>query len=295
MYYIIYPLLYLLSLLPWRVMYFIGDMMYGLMYHIVGYRREVVKKNLQIAFPEKTAEEREEIAKQFYHNLADTFVETIKLLSISGKAIAKRYKANSEVLYEFYNTGQNIQLHAGHFFNIEFVTQGETQSNKKYPLVAVYMPLSNKAFDRIMFNLRTRYGGILIPAEGFKTDFKEYVCGRYALALAADQNPPNPATAHWVKFFDRLTPFSTGPEKGARKHNTVVIFANFYREKKGHFRMHYEVMAINPNELAEGELTLLFVRRVEKAIRERPANYLWSHRRWKWEFNAEKHGHLMLE
>jgi len=295
MYYIIYPIFYLLSLLPWRVMYWIGDGIYVLMYHIIGYRREVVMKNLLIAFPEKTPEERREISRQFYHNLADTFAETIKLLSLSEKSLAKRYQANSEVLYDFYDSGRNIQLHAGHFFNIEFVTQGETQSNKKYPLVAVYMPLSSKAFDRIMFNLRSRYGGILIPAADFKAGFKDYVCGRYALALAADQNPPNPAAAHWIRFFDRPTPFSTGPEKGARNHNTVVIFANFYREKRGHFRMHYEVMAGNPNELKEGELTRLFVKQVEKAIRERPANYLWSHRRWKWEFCAEKHKHLMLE
>jgi KDO2-lipid IV(A) lauroyltransferase len=295
MYYIIYPFLYLLSLLPWRVIYLVGDGLYVLMYHVIRYRREVVIKNLLIAFPEKTLEERQEIARQFYHNLADTFVETIKLLSISDRSLAKRYKANSEVLYDFYDTGRNIQLHAGHFFNIEFVTLGETQSNKKFPLVGVYMPLSSKAFDRILLNLRSRYGGILIPAVNFKAGFKDYVCGRYALALAADQNPPNLAAAHWIKFFDRPTPFSTGPEKGARNHNTIVVFANFYREKRGYFRMHYELMSSSPCDMEEGALTRLFVKHIEKAIRERPANYLWSHRRWKWEFNAEKHGHLLLE
>src|SRR6478752_5629250 len=107
MYYIIYPFLSLLSLLPWCVIYLIGDGLYVLMYHMIGYRREVVMNNLLIAFPEKTLDERQAISRQFYHNLADTFVETIKLLSISDRSLAKRYKANSEVLYAFYDSGRN--------------------------------------------------------------------------------------------------------------------------------------------------------------------------------------------
>ena len=87
MYYIIYPLLYLFSLLPWRVLYFLSDAVYGLIYYIIGYRKEVVMKNLLIAFPEKTEEERILIAKKFYHNFTDTFIETIKLLSVSEKTL----------------------------------------------------------------------------------------------------------------------------------------------------------------------------------------------------------------
>ncbi len=297
MYYIIYPLFYLFSLLPWRVMYVISDGVYGILYYMIGYRREVVAKNLAIAFPEKTDQERTAIAKEFYHNFTDTFIETIKLLSVSDAAFAKRYTSNVEIVNALYDSGINVQLQAGHFFNWEFVNLGESRYSK-YPFVAVYMPVANKAFDRMIRKLRLRYGTVLVPAVDFKTKFHEYltkVDGRYALALAADQNPGNPAAAHWVKFFNRLTPFVKGPEKGAKENNTPVFFGHFYKTKRGHYHTQLELLTTTPRDFEDGKLTELFVAHVEKAIRAKPANYLWSHRRWKWEFEEEKYGHLVVK
>ena len=297
MYYIIYPLLYLLSLLPWRVLYLLSDFAYLILYYISGYRKDVVMKNLSIAFPEKTEAERITIAKEFYRNLTDTFIETIKLLSVGDKEFAKRYTSNVEIVNAHFDSGINVTLLAGHFFNWEFVNLGEARYGK-YPFVGVYMPVSNKAFDRIMFNMRKRYGTILIPAVDFKTRFQEYltnVDGRYALALAADQNPGNPAKAHWIKFFGRLTPFVPGPEKGAKLDNTAVFFGHFYKVKRGYYHTQLELLTTTPQEFENGKLTELYVACVEKAIRLKPANYLWSHRRWKWEFEEEKYGSLVIK
>ncbi|MBV9989491.1 MAG: lysophospholipid acyltransferase family protein [Chitinophagaceae bacterium] len=292
MYYLIYFPLYLLSLLPWRLLYWMSDGLAAITYHLIGYRKEVVHNNLRIAFPEKTEKERTAIAKEFYRNLIDTFIETIKLLSLSDAAFARRYSTNNELVNALYDSGKNVQIHAGHFFNLEVVNLGESRYGK-YPFVVVYMPISNKAFDRIIYKLRSRYGAILIPAVDFKTSFHQYVRGRYALALAADQNPGNPMAAQWVKFFGRYTPFVTGPEKGAKRNDTAVVFANFYKLKRGYYHMQYELLTTNPKEFAPGKLTELFVSKIEEAIRQRPANYLWSHRRWKWEYNEEKHRHLV--
>jgi KDO2-lipid IV(A) lauroyltransferase len=294
MYYIIYPFLYLLSLLPWRVLYFLSDGIYGLVYYVFGYRRDVVIKNLGIAFPEKTEKERLRIARQFYHNLIDTFIEMVKLLSVSNTALAKRYSSNAEDLNVLYDTGKNIHALSGHFFNIEIVNLGQAKASK-YPFAGVYMPITNKAFNRIVYNLRSRNGTILIPAVDFKTSFHKYVHGRYLLGLAADQNPGDPTTAHWIKFFGRYTPFVTGPEKGAKLSNNIVVFANFYRKKRGYFEMHFELLTTEPRDFENGKLTALYVSHLEKAIRLKPANYLWSHRRWKWEFDIEKHGHRIVD
>ncbi len=294
MYYIIYPLFYLLSLLPWRVLYLLSDAVYGLVYYVIGYRKEVVMKNLLIAFPEKTEKERIQIAKEFYHNFTDTFIETIKLLSVSDKTFNKRYSSNIELVNALYDSGVNVQLQAGHFFNWEYVNFGVARDSR-IPFVAVYMPISNKAFDKIIYNLRSRYGTILVPAVDFKTKFHQYVRGRYALGLAADQNPGSPLAAHWVKFFGRLTPFVTGPEKGARLNNTPVFFGHFYKVKRGYYHIQFELLTDKPRDFENGKLTQLFASRVEAAIRLKPANYLWSHRRWKWEFDPEKHGHLVVK
>src|SRR4051812_29155104 len=119
-----YALLYLISLLPWRVLYFISDGFYVLAYYIFGYRRKVVMSNLLIAFPLKTEAERTRIAKDFYHNFLDTFVEMVKFLSLSDENFSKRLTGNFDLLTQLYSTGQNVQLHSAHFFNIEYLNWG---------------------------------------------------------------------------------------------------------------------------------------------------------------------------
>ncbi len=293
MYYIIYGFFYLLSLIPWRLIYLISDVLYAFVYYVIGYRKDVVMFNLSIAFPEKTESERIRIAKDFYHNFVDTIVETIKMISVSNNELKKRFTSNFEVLNDLYDSGQNIQLHGGHFFNWELVNLN-IGIISKYPFIAVYQPLTNKIMDRIMLNMRQKNGTILIPASDFRDNFHKYVEDRYAMALVADQNPPNEYKAHWVNFFGRLTPFVVGPEKGAKAKNTAVIFGHFYKVKRGYYRLDLDLITTSPNNFEEGKLTQVYAEYVERAVRKKPANYLWSHRRWKWEFDPNKHGDLLV-
>jgi KDO2-lipid IV(A) lauroyltransferase len=197
------------------------------------------------------------------------------------------------VVNTLYETGLNAQFIAGHFFNWEFINWGVAKYCK-YPWAGVYMPLSNKIFDRIMYKLRSRYNTILIPATQFKTNFDHYVKDRYALGLAADQNPSSCDNAYWINFFGRLTPFIKGPEKGAKTKNTAVVFGHFYAVKRGHYHTEFEILTTKPSLFADGELTRLFVQKMEEAINKVPHNYLWSHRRWKYSYNDEKHAHLCV-
>ena len=293
MYYIIYGFFYLLSLIPWRLIYLISDVLYAFVYYVIGYRKDVVMFNLSIAFPEKTESERIRIAKDFYHNFVDTIVETIKMISVSNNELKKRFTSNFEVLNDLYDSGQNIQLHGGHFFNWELVNLN-IGIISMYPFIAVYQPLTNKIMDRIMLNMRQKNGTILIPASDFRDNFHKYVEDRYAMALVADQNPPNEYKAHWVNFFGRLTPFVVGPEKGAKAKNTAVIFGHFYKVKRGYYRLDLDLITTSPNNFEEGKLTQVYAEYVERAVRKKPANYLWSHRRWKWEFDPNKHGDLLV-
>ena len=294
MYYITYGFFYLLSLIPWPIMYVIADAFYGLVYYVIGYRKAVVMKNLSIAFPEKSETERIRIAKDFYHNFIDMVFETIKMFSISNQEIEKRFSSNIAVLNELYASGQNVQLQCGHFFNWEVINLGISRVSK-YPFVGVYQPLTNKVFNKMMLDMRVKNGTILVPANEFKNNFKAHVPDRYALGLAADQNPPNQFKAHWVNYFGRLTPFVVGPEKGAKLNNTAVVFGHFYKEKRGYYRVDLDVITTTPNLYKDGELTQVFAGYVERAVKMKPANYLWSHRRWKWEFDPEKHGQLLVK
>src|SRR5450432_996008 len=192
MYYLLYGFLYLLSLLPLRLLYFIGDAIYGLLYYILKYRRDVVMSNLSVAFPEKSEAEKIKIAKAFYHNFTDTFIEVIKMLSMSGAESYRRVTGDYSGIEEAYKSGKNIQLHAMHNFNWELV-QWTVVRSIKIPFLGVYMPISNKALNTFFYNLRKKQGTILIPATNFRKVFAELtlVYPHYALALAADQNPGN--------------------------------------------------------------------------------------------------------
>lgn len=242
--------------------------------------------NLKIAFPEKNEHERVQIAKEFYHNFLDTFIETLKFLSLSDKGFSKRISGNFELLAELYATGQNIQLQSGHFFNWEYMNWGLSR-NSPYPLIAVYARLSNKIFDKIIFKMRSRYHAILVSAFEFKNKFHQLAKGRYALALIADQNPGVSERCYWLPFFGKLTGFVTGPEKNARINNAAVVFAHFYKVKRGYYHVTFELLTTEPQRFARGELTRKYVSFLEDCIRKKPANYLWSHRRWKWEYREE--------
>jgi KDO2-lipid IV(A) lauroyltransferase len=184
---------------------------------------------------------------------------------------------------------------AGHFFNWEYANWGAAKYGK-YPFIAVYMPLSNAFFDRLILDMRKRYSSIMIPATNFKNQFHQYAnSGQYAMALAADQNPGNPKSAYWVSFFGQLTPFVKGPEKGAKLNNTAQVFIHFYSTKRGYYHAHYEVMTTSPNYFKDGQLTALYVKVLEEKIKQQPANYLWSHRRWRYRYDAAQFGHLIVE
>jgi KDO2-lipid IV(A) lauroyltransferase len=266
-----------------------------LLQYVVRYRKQVIENNLMIAFPNKSAQERKKIATKFYQNFTDSFIETIKLISISTSEFEKRFTSNVEVLNKLYETGQPVQIMAGHFFNWEFANWGVAKYGK-YPFIAVYMPLSNPYINNIVLKMRERFGSIMIPATQFKTQFHKYATqGNYAMALAADQNPGNPMSAFWVNFLGRRTPFVKGPEKGAKLNNTAQVFAYFHSTKRGYYHLQYEVMTTSPNYFKDGQLTALYVKILEEKIKQNPANYLWSHKRWKYEFDSQKHANLVVD
>ena len=135
----------------------------------------------------------------------------------------------------------------------------------------------------------------MIAAGDFKSRFHQYASNRYALVLVADQTPGSPANAYWVNFFGKLTPFVTGPEKGARLNDCAVIFCNFFKVRRGYYEVELHMECLEPRELKRGELTLRFVRFMEDCIRKRPDNYLWSHKRWKWPYKDEYARHLIRD
>jgi Kdo2-lipid IVA lauroyltransferase/acyltransferase len=286
MYYIIYPILYLFSLLPFFILYGISDFFAFLLYHVIKYRKATVLGNLKIAFPEKTDEERIKIAKKSYQYFTDAMIESLKCISITKKQLLKRSTGSFDIINDLIDKGYNINVMAGHQFNWEYANLLYA-IHLKIPFVGIYMPIENKAFNKIFFDFRCRYGTILISAHDFKHKMHDVFKKQYMLALAADQNPSGPERAYWMNFFGRPAPFVTGPEKGAVKNNAAVVYVGFKKIKRGHYHFNATLLTEQSGGTKTGELTCCYRDVLEKTIKEDPANYLWSHRRFKFEWKDE--------
>ncbi|PVD51376.1 lipid A biosynthesis acyltransferase [Terrimonas sp.] len=293
MYYIVLALLYLFSFLPLWIIYRVSDFFSFILHYIIGYRKELLMKNLTIAFPEKTEKEKKRIIKKFYRNFTDTFLEAIKLLSMSQKSLEKRIQFDHSIFDELYASGKSCQVHLGHNFNWEWVNVRVTRQ-LAYEFLVVYMPIGNTVIDRLFKHFREKMGSKMLAATDMKNAMLPYRNSQYLLALVADQNPGIPQKAYWVNFFGRPTPFVKGPEKNARFNNIPVVFARFYKPKRGHYVIETKLAALKPAEMNDGQLTLEYVRYLEEVIRKQPEVYLWSHNRWKFEYK-EEYAHLKVE
>lgn len=283
MYYLVYGFLYLVSLLPFVILYLLSDFIYFLLYYVIGYRKKVVMDNLAIAFPQKSLAEHKKIAVEFYKNFVDTFIETIKLLSLSDAAFDKRCTGDFSTVNGIAATGRNIQLLGGHQFNWEFVNLlfGRQIS---IPFIGVVANVENKIFNRIYFKFRARYGTILIPNSSFQRQMAELMKSQYSIGLLADQNT-YPAKAYWLNFFGKPVPFIMGPHRAAVKNNPVQVYYNFNKVKRGHYIFEVCEIVDNPSTYTPEALALKYRNHLESIIRKQPGNYLWSHRRWKYAYD----------
>lgn len=286
MYYIVYGLLYAISLLPLRVLYLLSDFAYFLLYYVFGYRKKVVFSNLEQAFPQKATEERKKIAKKFYRNFTDNFIEFIKLISASPTYIKKHCAADLSLPFKMYEEGKKSQLLLAHNFNWEWGCVA-VAAILKQPFIVVYMPISNKTIDRLFMKIRSKTGAVLLPATNMRNAILPYRNEPYILILVADQNPGNPSKALWYNFFNKPTPFVKAPESGARKGNIPVMFCKLIKERRGYYRIFFEMGEENPARLKEGELMKKYVKYLHDFISEYPEMWLWSHRRWKWNWKEE--------
>jgi KDO2-lipid IV(A) lauroyltransferase len=184
----------------------------------------------------------------------------------------------------FAREGRKIQLFLGHLFGWEVANVAMPRLTR-FKFIVVYMPVGNKVFERLFLRLRGRTGTVLLSATTMQRAIIPYRNSVYALALVADQAPGGPEKSYWLNFFNRPTAFIRGAERGARVGDIPAVFARVYKSRRGHYRSHLTVIDDHPARLPEGELTCRYRDLLEAAIREQPATWLWSHKRWKftWE------------
>ncbi len=279
-YYILYPFLYLLSLLPFRVLYIISDFLYFVIYTLAGYRKKVVYQNLKNSFPEKSDAEIDTIAKKFYHFFCDLILETIKTLTINERALRKHISFDDTSLFEKYAAqNQSVIIVMGHLGNWE-LGGARFAVEPHHRLYVIYHPLSNKYFNNLIVYMRTRLGNRLYAMSevlrGMVRDRGELT----ATAFIADQTP-QPNGAYWTTFLNQDTPVFVGTEKIAQKFKYPVIYLSIKRPKRGKYVMECELLVEKPENTSENQISEMHTKRLEQDIIENPEIWLWTHRRWK--------------
>ena len=278
-FYLLYPIIYLIASLPFRMMYLFSDFLY-LLIRLTGYRREVVLKNLRNSFPEKSPEEVDRICNDFYRYLCDLVLETLKTLKMTAKQTEQRVKFhNTEWLDRFHAEKKSIVIVMGHYGNWEWAGPSFTLTTD-FQLVVIYRPLSHPYFEKMMTGMRTRFGTRITPADKTLRDMVAYRNEITATAFIADQTASS-QNAYWTKFLNQETLVFTGPEKLAKKFKYPVVFMNVVRRKRGYYEVFPELLFENPEATSENEITDRFFERLEAEIKRDPVPWLWSHKRWK--------------
>jgi len=287
LFYCLLPFLYLISLLPFPVFYLFSDFIYFLLYRVVGYRKKVVFENFKNSFPEKSYNELKKIEKDFYRYLCDLFLETIKTLTISRSEAVKRCKFNAKttlLFNELANKNQSCIIVMGHYGNWEWAGNSFSLQCKQQ-LYVIYHPLSNKYFDKLMYDLRTRFGTKLYA---MKDTMREMIRNKNevnATAFIADQTP-SPDSAYWTTFMNQDTPVFWGTEKIAQKLNYPIVYITIKKIKRGYYEVDSELLINEPKNTSLGEISELHTRKLESDIITQPSIWLWSHRRWKHKKNV---------
>ena len=284
LYYILLGVWYLFSLLPLKIHYIISDLLFWLLYTVIGYRRKVVWKNLSASFPEKSETELKETERGFYHFLCDYFVETVKMMTLSKKEIKKRMVFKGiENIDEVIESGQSIGVYLGHYCNWEWVTSLPLWVSPKAQCGQIYHPLENRYFDNLFLRSRQRMGAISISMQDTLREVVRYKREGQPIMIGyiSDQTPNWVNIHHWVDFMNQDTPVFTGTERIVKKMNHAVFFLDIHRVRRGYYEAEFKLMTREPQKLEDFELTDLYFDMLEKTIRRAPEFWLWSHNRWK--------------
>ena len=277
-----YPIIWMLSRAPVGLLYLLSDVLYFLIYHVFGYRKQVVLENLQLAFPNKTQEERTNISKQFFAHFTDLFMESIKAFSISEKEIRKRYAyKNPELVNEYFKKQRSVALVGAHQANWEWSISLPLVLDG--PIYGAYTKLSNRYFEKWVRASREKFGCIGYKTsemvKGMQKRFSEKDQGTYI--LLSDQSPQIDKTYYWRDFFEIKVPVHTGAEMLSKKFDLVVINYVTRKIKRGYYETEFQLITDTPTKFNDYEITDQYIALTEKNIMQQPELYLWSHKRFK--------------
>lgn len=270
-----------LAKLPFTILYLLSDILYVVVYYLVGYRKNVVLNNLKNAFPDRPENEIRKLCKKFYKHFSELSIEIIKMNRMTEADFRDRVSVkNSELLHDYFKAGKSVIVLTMHYNNWEW--SSFIPLHLLHKSFAVYKPLHDKKYDVYLNSNRSRLGAEMIPTHQV---LKKIMHARrkqelFSLWLAGDQTPPM-HHQFWLIFLNQEALFYPGPATISRRFNYPVVFQQIIKTARGKYEIVFEPLVENPSKLSESEIMKIYIRKMEEVIKERPEYYLWSHKRWK--------------
>ena len=280
---LVYPFLWLISILPFRLFYLLSDLVFLITFYVVGYRRKTVKENLRLVFPEKQEKEIGIITRRFYRHMVDMFLEMIKSITIPDAELKKRFvPTNLEEIHKIRAMDKSILLACGHYASYEWMNVLQLY-DVDYRGFGIYKKINNRYFDQLARDIRGRYDGVLIRSsravETIAQNEKKGIRGIYA--MVADQSPRLGKKRTWGNFMGIRVPVFMGVEKLGKDLDMAVVYLHVEKVKRGHYRATFKPLSYEPSGEPEYAITKRYFQELEAQIRAKPEFYLWTHKRWK--------------
>ena len=281
-YILIYPFLWLISMLPFPLLYAFSDFIYLILYYVIGYRKKTVRENLAMAFPNLSEKERLIIEKKSFHHLCDMFLEMAKTMTISEKEINKRFKyTNLDVYLDLEKKGKSIALMCAHYASYEWVLS--MNNHITFKGYGIYKKIANPYFDKLVKDIRAKFKAYLITTKETKPTIEQNAINKVlgVYGFASDQTPRRSDNLYWYTFMGIETPIHFGAEMLAKRYNMNVINLNVTKVKRGYYEATFEVLSEDVKTVPNYKISEMFMQRVEQQIYKAPEFYLWTHKRWK--------------
>ena len=280
----LFKIILLFSKLPLRVLYILSDIIFFLMYNLVGYRKKVVTENLKNSFPKKSESEIDKIRTSFYRNFSDYIVETFKSFTISSKELRVRVQhINQDVFHDAKSENKNVILLTGHVFNWEWFNALATiiPQENCFP---VYRKVQNSFWEEKIKGIRNRFGNTALEAkEVIRHILRNPNDGNSVYMFVADQSPHVSEVSFGLNFLNQKTPAFIGYDKLSTRMDLAFVFCEMKKVKRGYYQINYYRIYPDSEKFVEYEVVKKFHKLLENTINKRPDNYLWSHRRWKYQ------------
>jgi len=279
-YWILFPFIYLVSILPMRILYKVSFVIYLCLYKLLEYREQVVVQNISRSFPNKKYNEIKSIVRDFYMNFADLFVEVLKSISISSEGLTDKLTIKGfEFVENQMQNGKSTIACLGHCGNWEILNCLPAQMNIN--IYSGYKPLKAPLINKLLFHIRSRFGMRLIPSNSVAKHILSNKNSPSLYLLIADQCPKEVNRNYQFLFLNQKTSVLSGPEKLARATGSAVVYIKLIRTQKGHFNAECQPICENANNMQKLEITKKYLELLEQNIEEDPSGWLWTHKRWK--------------